>query len=591
VFAFTGAGGFVVNAATGAVAKLPTPANLKLAAAGIGVFYAVCGDRDAYRSDDMGQTWVPLPGMDADYGDPSSTRTVRHIAVSYYHPEKVYFSIWRRPLVLPSVNLPGEMYDAAKRHPYLDGRDHGAVTRFGILVSENSGGTWKWSVAIDMEIPDNVYGGWFENSYDADWCGSPWYIHVSDHNPNQALAALQGFAWDTADGGATWRNVYCERYEDGSWYGKGLESTACNDVCFDPHDKDTLFITYSDNGLLKSTNGGKSWKHAIQGVPYSWINTCYSMAFDPDIPGLAWGTWTSVHGLPWSRIYRENVFAKPFAGGGICVTTDGAETWRAVTDPLAGGCAFTGIIIDPTTPVGNRTLYAGHCKDGVYKSTDNGVTWERKSNGFEENKDVLVLKRLEDGTLYAITMMARAFLDETTEDARRRTDGGIYISTDGAESWRRLVLPEFITNVRMLDVDPTNPRRILFSAFPADFGGVYKGGGVYESLDGGLTWKCIFDETVRVHGLQIDPKNPARIYIATYEFAAYRTLDGGNTWERIRGYNFKCGQNVFLDPHNQDMMYITTFGASACYGPRAGYPGGRYDDIDGIKLGAKAYEW
>jgi len=303
------------------------------------------------------------------------------------------------------------------------------------------------------------------------------------------------------------------------------------------------------------------------------------MAFDPAVPGLAWSTWSSVHGLPWSRIYRGGSFDKYFAAGGICVTADGGVTWAPVTDPLDKGSAYTGIVLDPTSQAGSRTLYVGHCRNGVYKSTDNGITWVLKSNGFGENKDVLHLKRTAGGTLYAITVMARAFAADVTNEERRRTDGGIYTSSDGGETWRRLNLPKDVTNVRMVDVDPTNPRRILFSAFPANFGGQYIGGGVYESLDGGETWACLFDEKVRVHGLQIDPVNPQHIYIATYEFAAYRSLDGGAAWERIRGFNFKGGQNVFLDPYDDDMMYITTFGASAVYGPRAGGADSRYDDI------------
>ena len=89
-----------------------------------------------------------------------------------------------------------------------------------------------------------------------------------------------------------------------------------------------------------------------------------------------------------------------------------------------------------------------------------------------------------------------------------------------------------------------------------------------------------------MYGIQVDPKNPQAIYIVTPEYAAYRSLDGGKSWARIRGYHFSIGKNPILDPYNDDMMYITTFGGSVFYGPRAGGTE-RYDDIDSLTLDHK----
>ena len=549
-----------------------------------------------YRSYDLGETWTQLTGFDADYPDTAiSTRTIRDIGVSFFNPGRIYASVWRRPLILESMGFFGQMYDAAKRHPQA-GQDMGPINRMGIMVSDDYGETWRWSVAMDLEHPQNAAVGWYENAYDVDWIGPPWYMDVDDRDPDRVFAALQGFAWISHNGGDNWEQVYTEQYEDGSWYGKGFESTTCYDVMFDPFDKDTMLITYTDNGMLKSTNGGKTWKHAIQGVPYAWINTCYKMVFDPEVPGLGWGVWTSVHDLPDHMMHRLHI-AKipPIAAGGVCVTEDSGSSWRPLTDLYKTNCIHTCIELDPTSPVGSRTLYMSAAPEGVFKSTDGGHTWQPKNNGFGINKNVFTLKRAKNGKLYAVTMKTLTDTDVPTDVRRAMWTGGVYVSADGAETWRELKLPPNVEIPQKIDFDPTNPDCIYLTAFPIQLdkeltaavipakGTPMAGGGLYRSADGGETWENLFDERVQVYGIQTDPKKPAALYIVTAEFSAYRSLDGGKNWERIRGYHFKYGKNPILDPYNDDMMYITTFGGSVFYGPRAGGTE-RYDDIDGFTL-------
>jgi len=607
-FVFTDAGYYLFEGED--FVKQPLPADialpLKFAKAGIhpetglSVFYISsprqAGSSGVYRSYNQGLTWAQLGCFDVDFPDKGQgKRYVKCIATSYNNPGRIYVSLMRGQPVLPSCNAPGAAYDPEHRHPFLapdaGGEKLTDINRMGIIVSDDYGDTWRWCVEMDLHLPDNATVGWYENAYDVDWLGSAWYMDVDDNDRDHVLAALQGFAWVTRNGGQTWEQVYTEQYEDGSWYGKGFESTTCYDVVFDPFDKDTMLITYTDNGLLKSTNGGKSWRHSIKGVPYDWINTCYKMVFDPVVPGLAWGVWTSVHDLP-DHMMRRLPVAKipPYAKGGVCVTHDSASTWSALTDLYEKGTIHTCIVLDPSSPVGSRTLYMSRCPDGVFKSTDGGKTWKNKTEGFGINKNVFTLELANDGKLYAVTM--KTLTDEDTSDDVRRAmwQGEIYVSEDGAESWRKLSLPKGVENPQKIALHENN---MYITAQPINVNegirGGYRihdkadlsGGGVYHSQDGGETWQNIFDERASVCGITIDPHNPQAIYIVTAEYAAYRSLDGGKTWERIRGYHFSVGKNPILDPYNNDMMYISTFGGSIFYGPRAGGTE-RYDDIDGF---------
>jgi photosystem II stability/assembly factor-like uncharacterized protein len=204
----------------------------------------------------------------------------------------------------------------------------------------------------------------------------------------------------------------------------------------------------------------------------------------------------------------------------------------------------------------------------VYKSTDNGRTWAHKINGMGDNTFSHHIVLASDGTLYQTVM-------------RTHTDGAAYQSTDGGDSWAKLNLPERVTFPNKIAADPHDPKRLYLTAWPSDAEGT--GGGVYRSLDGGATWTCVFDERVRVFGVAADPKRPGHVYIVTFEHSAHRSMDGGDTWERIRGYRFKWGQNPVIDPHDDEKLYITTFGGGIFHGPKAGGDG-YADDIDGFML-------
>ena len=62
------------------------------------------------------------------------------------------------------------------------------------------------------------------------------------------------------------------------------------------------------------------------------------------------------------------------------------------------------------------------------------------------------------------------------------------------------------------------------------------------------------------------------LYAAGFESSAWRSDDRGETWYRLRGYNFKWGHRVIPDPQDAAKVYITTFGGSVWHGPADGDP-------------------
>jgi hypothetical protein len=183
---------------------------------------------------------------------------------------------------------------------------------------------------------------------------------VSAQNPEVCLAACQGFAWQTRDGGETWQQCYCEVYEDGSYYGMNVETTNTFNVVFDPFDKDHLVFPFTDNGMLQSRNGGKTLFHTISGVPWPWVNTCYDAVFDPDIKGLIWSVWSKKHDLPRAKHFRR-AFPVHQAQGGVCVSTDGGKRWEVADRHCDSKGAENHPMISPTDGItrNGRSLPTG----------------------------------------------------------------------------------------------------------------------------------------------------------------------------------------------------------------------------------------
>jgi photosystem II stability/assembly factor-like uncharacterized protein len=230
--------------------------------------------------------------------------------------------------------------------------------------------------------------------------------------------------------------------------------------------------------------------------------------------------------------------------------------------------AATDIIMDPRSPKGARILYVAGLGTGVWKSADDGKTWSLKNKGIAGDEPFAWRVVMDArGTLYAV--VARRSEDGRYGDAQ---DGALYRSTDGAETWERVTLPERVTGPRGIAADPRDPDRLYLAVWGLHRDNGDIDGGIFLSTDGGKSWKNIFDVQQHIYDVTVDPKNPDVLYAGSMSFAVWRSLDKGATWSRIKGYNFKQANRVVIDPYHDGMIYVSTFGGSIWYGPAAGDP-------------------
>ena len=159
-----------------------------------------------------------------------------------------------------------------------------------------------------------------------------------------------------------------------------------------------------------------------------------------------------------------------------------------------------------------------------------------------------------------------------SEDGRMGADGdgALYRSTDGAAHWERMTLPTGVNGPNGLAIDARDSKRLYLAAWRRDTANPKDGGGIFLSTDGGASWRPVLDKDQHVYDVTVDPRDPDVLYACGFESSAWRSNDRGETWTRIRGYNFKWGHRVVPDPVDPRMIYVTTFGGSVWHGPALG---------------------
>ncbi|HUU26625.1 MAG TPA: hypothetical protein VM123_02330 [archaeon] len=565
-----------VSKVTGEVTGLPLPVEGSVRAAdggrkasGGSLIYILTGMNQAgdkpvggvYRTSDRGDSWVQVnQGLLGDWPEAPQLPRFSTLAVCEGRPEVVYLSCGMQIVMMNG-------YPQWQR---------------GILRTETGGESWGWVLRLcgGSVMTDNFKGGWLQRCLG--WLGNPSNLGVCPTNPDICYATDSGRTYRSLDGGKTWEQVISEDFPDGSMTTRGLDVTTTYGVHFDPYDKSHFFISYTDIGLFHTFDGGRTWFHAITGIPRQWRNTCYWLAFDPAVKGRIWAAWSNVHDLPRPKMFRSGNLVNGRQQGGVSVSSDGGRWWELCnvgvsengeySHGMRAGAVCTHILIDPRSPVDSRTLYVCDFGMGVYKSADGGETWEVKNNGLGPNRNAWRMVLLPTGRL--ILLVARGGIE-----GREMIDGALYVSDDGAESWQALALPEGYNAPNDLVFEPSAPWRMYLSCWPWSKEGAEHCGGLLHTEDGGKTWKQVFREQAHVYAAAVDSRNPGTVFINTFNSAAFRSDDRGENWRRLEGYNFKWGHRPVPDPNNPGMLYLTTFGGSVYYGPADGVPGA-FEDIE-----------
>ncbi len=314
----------------------------------------------------------------------------------------------------------------------------------------------------------------------------------------------------------------------------------------------------------------------IAPVPLAWASTSTGVA-DAQLNGLQWrllgpfrGGWaTMAAGIP----DQPNTFYFGAAGGGVWKTADAGITWQSMSNGL-DDAAIGAIAIASSNP---DVIYAGSghpeprydiaAGNGLYKSTDGGLHWQHA--GLVATRHIgAILVDAKNPDVVLVGALGHIF--------GPNPERGVFRSTDGGRSWTKTLFIDDNTGVVDLAADPAQPNIVFAAAWQArnwpwlSYFTPIDGAGsaIYQSSDGGVTWKRLDGEgwpagKLGRIGLAVThlKNNATRIYASIdseKHGGLYRSDDGGVHWQRIndaKAVSSWYESRMIVAPGDPDTIY------------------------------------
>lgn len=270
---------------------------------------------------------------------------------------------------------------------------------------------------------------------------------------------------------------------------------------------------------------------------------------------------------------QPSVFYMGATGGGLWKTEDYGTSWKNVSDGYFATPSIGAISVAQDDP---NIIYVGTGSDGLrsnvisgkgmYKSIDAGETW---SHIGLTNVGQIGAVRIHPGNhnIVYVAAIGQAF--------DKNIDRGVYKTTDGGRSWQKVLYISAQTGISDIEMMPTNPNILYAAAWKAErkpwtiiSGGSLKEGGIYKSIDAGVTWDKINDgipqELIGKIDLAVSPADSRVVYALIEaplkEGGLYKSIDQGETFTQISDHKGIRNRpfyytNIRVDPKDIDVIY------------------------------------
>jgi photosystem II stability/assembly factor-like uncharacterized protein len=333
-------------------------------------------------------------------------------------------------------------------------------------------------------------------------------------------------------------------------------------ACGVPGDPQTYYAATAAGGVWKSSDGGFTWKSVFDDQPIASMGSIAVAPSDPNVIYAGSG--------------EANIRGNVSPGNGIYKSNDAGKNWKQVWTSIG---QIGTMIVHPTNPdiafaavLGNA--FGPNPERGVFRTKDGGKSWER----------VLYIDENTGASDVCFDPNNPRILFAGTWQTRRRpwelTSGGpgsaLHVSRDGGDSWESVKdsksnkegvkasdkflkngLPKGIWGKVTVAVAPSDSRKV-YAMIEA------KEGGLFRSEDGGEEWSRVNSERVirqrawYFSTFTIDPSNADVIWAS--QVPLLKSIDGGKTFTRVKGYHHGDCHDVWIDPKNPKRMIMSNDG-------------------------------
>lgn len=320
----------------------------------------------------------------------------------------------------------------------------------------------------------------------------------------------------------------------------------------------TLWLMVADAGLAQSTKTN---------APSSPDPVFYNGMQWRGIGPFRGGRSAAVAGVPG----KPNLYYFGATGGGVWRTTDAGNTWVNISDGFFGGSIGAVAVSEWDHNViyvgGGEKTVRGNVSYGygMWKSVDAGKTWT--SIGLQDARHIARVRiHPKNPDLVYAAVMGDLF--------KSSNERGVYKSTDGGMTWKRVLFANADAGAVDLILDPNNPRiiyastwRIRRTPYSLESGG--EGSALWKSVDGGDTWTNISSHSGLpkgiwgIAGITVSPVDSDRLYaiIENEQGGVFRSDDAGKTWRRTnedrnlrqRAWYYT---RIYADTKDVDMVYV-----------------------------------
>ncbi len=335
--------------------------------------------------------------------------------------------------------------------------------------------------------------------------------------------------------------VYRSRDGGRSWQRMGLaNSQHIGRILVDPRDGNTVLVAAEgplwsaggERGVYRSTDGGVTWTAALQIDEHTGVT---DLEFDPSNPDV-------VYAAAYQRRRHVWGFLAGGAGSGIYKSTDNGRTWRKISNGLPSGeIGKIGLAVTPADPARvYATIEAAGEARGFYASMDRGESWERRNAYISGGTGPHYYQEIE--------------ASPTNPDLVYQMDVFLNVTRDGGRTFANLETGhDKHSDNHALWIDPADGRHLI----------VGTDGGLYESFDEGQRWRHFPNLPLsQFYKVALNDRTPFYDVLAGAQdlgtlHGPSRTLHG----EGVRNQDWYVplgadGYGVAFEPGNPELMYL-----------------------------------